>query len=81
MQGYFHEVALYLVRQDGTRLSALANANQKTHDGVDVVETRIVLFQATSRRKYERELFDANEAGKAARKESVAAELESRKAR
>jgi sigma-B regulation protein RsbU (phosphoserine phosphatase) len=68
MQGFFHEVALDLVQQDGTRLPVLANANQKIADDGEVVETRVALFQASSRRKYERELFDANEAGKAARK-------------
>jgi sigma-B regulation protein RsbU (phosphoserine phosphatase) len=69
MQGHFHEVALDLVRKDGVRLPVLANANQKTGREGGVLETRIALFEATSRRKYERELFDANEAGKAARRE------------
>jgi sigma-B regulation protein RsbU (phosphoserine phosphatase) len=69
MQGYFHEVALDLVRKDGARLPVLANANQKTGSDGDVLETRIAVIEASSRRKYERELFDANEAGKAARRE------------
>lgn len=69
MQGHFHEVALDFVRRDGTRLPVLANANQKIGDNNEVVETRIAVFQATSRRKYERELFDAHQTAKAARKE------------
>ncbi len=69
MQGFFHEVALDVVRRDGTRLPVLANATQRVDADGEVKETRIALFQATSRRKYERELFEANEAGDQARKE------------
>jgi sigma-B regulation protein RsbU (phosphoserine phosphatase) len=69
MQGFFHEVALDVVRRDGTRLPVLANATQRVNADGEVKETRIALFQATSRRKYERELFEANEAGDQARKE------------
>lgn len=69
MQGYFHEVALDLMRRDRTRLTVLANATQRADAEGGVVETRIALFQATSRRKYERELYDANLAGEATRKE------------
>ncbi|HEV7246193.1 MAG TPA: HAMP domain-containing sensor histidine kinase [Shinella sp.] len=69
MQGYFHEVALDLVRRDRTRLTVLANATQRVDADGEVSETRIALFQATSRRKYERELHDANEAGELNRKE------------
>ncbi|KQU06106.1 PAS domain-containing sensor histidine kinase [Rhizobium sp. Leaf453] len=69
MQGYFHEVALDLVRADGTRLAVLANATQKMDvDGL-ALETRIAVFEATSRRRYERELSDANEAGDVARRQ------------
>lgn len=69
MQGYFHEVALDLVRRDRTRLTVLANATQRVDADGEVSETRIALFQATRRRKYERELHDANEAGELTRKE------------
>ncbi|WP_245448275.1 HAMP domain-containing sensor histidine kinase [Neorhizobium sp. T6_25] len=69
MQGFFHEVALDVVRRDATRLPVLANATQRVDADGEVVETRIALFQATSRRKYERELFEANEAGDRARSE------------
>ena len=50
MQGYFHEVALDLMRRDRTRLTVLANATQRADAEGGVVETRIALFQATSRR-------------------------------
>ncbi|WP_439616244.1 ATP-binding protein [Shinella sp.] len=69
MQGYFHEVALDILRRDRTRLTVLANATQRVDADGEVSETRIALFQATSRRKYERELHDANEAGELTRKE------------
>ncbi|WP_092661696.1 PAS domain-containing sensor histidine kinase [Rhizobium sp. NFR12] len=57
MQGFFHEVAIDLVKGDKSRLAVLANATQRT-EGEETV-TRIAIFQATSRRKYERELSDA----------------------
>ncbi len=57
MQGFFHEVAIDLIKGDNSRLAALANATQKTEGGETV--TKIAIFQATSRRKYERELSDA----------------------
>jgi len=69
MQGFFHEVALDLLRADGTRVPVLANANQQTGSAGEIIETRIALFEAVSRRKYERELHDANQASKVAHKE------------
>jgi sigma-B regulation protein RsbU (phosphoserine phosphatase) len=69
MQGYFHEVALDLVGGDRVRIPVLANASQRVDPDGKVEETRIALFQAKSRRKYERELFDANQAGEKAREE------------
>jgi sigma-B regulation protein RsbU (phosphoserine phosphatase) len=59
IQGFFHEVALDFVLSDKSRLSVLANATQRT-EGEELV-TRIAIFQATSRRKYERELADAGQ--------------------
>ncbi|KEQ02953.1 PAS domain-containing sensor histidine kinase [Pseudorhizobium pelagicum] len=69
MQGYFHEVALDLVGKDRVRIPVLANASQRVDPDGKVEETRLALFQAKSRRKYERELFDANLAGEKAREE------------
>lgn len=69
MQGFFHEVALDFLCRDGTRLPVLANATQTADVEGRGTKTRIAIFQATSRRKYERELADANRAGSEARKE------------
>ncbi|MFN7091575.1 MAG: ATP-binding protein [Allorhizobium sp.] len=69
MQGYFNEVALDLVGPDGRRLPVLANAaERRTSDG-GVQFTRITLFQAGDRRRYERELVDAKNTADRARKE------------
>lgn len=69
MQGYFNEVALDLVGPDGRRLPVLANAaERRTSDG-GVQFTRITLFQAADRRRYERDLVNAKNAADQARKE------------
>ncbi|MGP4670137.1 PAS domain-containing sensor histidine kinase [Agrobacterium pusense] len=69
MQGYFNEVALDMVGPDGQRLPVLANAaERRTSDG-GVQFTRITLFQAVDRRRYERELVDAKNTADQARKE------------
>lgn len=69
MQGYFNEVALDLVGPDGRRLPVMANAaERRTSDG-GVQFTRITLFQAADRRRYERELVDAKNTADRARKE------------
>ncbi|MFN7089781.1 MAG: ATP-binding protein [Allorhizobium sp.] len=69
MQGYFNEVALDLVGPDGRRLPVMANAaERRTSDG-GVQFTRITLFQAADRRRYERELVDAKNTADQARKE------------
>lgn len=60
MQGFFHAVALDFVCKDGKRLPVLANARQTANTGRRVTKTRVAIFQATSRRKYERELADPN---------------------
>ena len=60
MQGFFHAVALDFVCKDGKRLPVLANARQTANTGRRVTKTRVAFFQATSRRKYERELADPN---------------------
>jgi PAS domain S-box-containing protein len=50
MQGAVREIALELVRADGTRLPTLVNAT--VHDGI----VRTVVFAASDRRSYEQEL-------------------------
>lgn len=80
MQGFFNEVALDITQADGGRLSVLANAVEKRDDEDAVLFTRISLFQATDRRRYEREILDIQAQTEAARREltSVNAALEER---
>jgi len=61
MQESVREIALELVRADGTRLPVLVNAAlERTADGSPVV-VRVAVFDATERRQYERELLRAKE--------------------
>jgi PAS domain S-box-containing protein len=56
MQGFANEIALDVVRDDGRILPVLVNSRQKRDaDGTPLL-TRITLFDATDRRRYEREL-------------------------
>ncbi len=58
MQGHVNEVALDFVRRDGSRLPALVNSVlHLASNGEPVVRT--VVFDATERRRYERELLQA----------------------
>ncbi|KQN77854.1 PAS domain-containing sensor histidine kinase [Devosia sp. Leaf64] len=57
MQGFFEEVALDLVMQDGTTMPVLANAAERRLE--EAVLTRVTLFRAPQRRRYERELGEA----------------------
>jgi len=59
MQGSFHEVALDLVTQVGTPLPVLVNANERRDAAGQVLFTRITVFNAKDRRRYERDLRDA----------------------
>jgi len=56
MQGFFDEVALDIVKADGETLPVLANAREKRAPDGSVIDTRITVFRATQRRRYEREL-------------------------
>ncbi|NNU66782.1 PAS domain-containing sensor histidine kinase [Rhizobium sp. WYCCWR 11152] len=66
MQGFFNEVALDLVTADGRRLPVLANAMERRADDGALLFTRVTMFQAAERRRYERELVDARTAADAA---------------
>lgn len=70
MQGFFYEVALDLARPSGTPLQVLASASERRDLDGALVATRVVLFQATERRRYERGLVSASEASQAARAEA-----------
>jgi serine/threonine-protein kinase RsbW len=66
MQGSVREIAVELVRRDGTRIPALVNAVMITDDaGRRVIRTTV--FDATSRRQYERELLTARQAAEHSR--------------
>ncbi|WP_225421577.1 PAS domain-containing hybrid sensor histidine kinase/response regulator [Sphingomonas parva] len=59
MQGSFDEVALEMVRSDGTMLPVLVNAVERRDEAGQVRFTRITVFNATDRRRYEQELLHA----------------------
>jgi sigma-B regulation protein RsbU (phosphoserine phosphatase) len=59
MQGFFSEVALDLVTKDGARMAVLASAVERRDEAGNLLFTRLTIFQATERRRYERELVEA----------------------
>lgn len=65
MQGSFDEVALDLIRADGAPLHVLANAAERRDSEGGLMFTRVTVFRATERRRYERELVDATETAQA----------------
>ncbi|MCD7060123.1 PAS domain-containing sensor histidine kinase [Pelagibacterium sp. HS1C4-1] len=67
MQGFFHEVALEMVRADGSHMPVLANAAERRDAEGNLQFTRLTVFKATERRQYERELVEARAAERAAR--------------
>jgi PAS domain S-box-containing protein len=71
MQGYFNEVALDLLTKEGQRLSVLVNALERRDDTDQPLCTRLIVFNATDRRRYERELLEAR-----ANAESASTELQ-----
>ena len=81
MQGFFHEVALDFVTMDGTKLPVLANAMERRDDQGDLLFTRITIFKAVDRRRYERDLVDARAAAEAAKTRASGAERQPRDAR
>jgi hypothetical protein len=56
MQGFANEIALEVVRGDGRILPVLVNSRQKRDAAGTPLFNRITLFDATDRRRYEREL-------------------------
>lgn len=59
MQGRAREIALDIVRADGTRLPVLVNAVLESDDAGGPRIIRTAVFDATDRREYERELLRA----------------------
>lgn len=76
MQGFFHEVALDMMTKSGPKLAVLANAVERRDEAGSLLFTRLTIFQATERRRYERELVDARAAAeRGLQAERVASEL------
>ena len=65
MQGAVREIALDVVRMDGSLLPCLINAVELRDDDGAPVLMRATLFEATARRRYERELLSAQRAAEA----------------
>jgi PAS domain S-box-containing protein len=61
MQDEVREIAFDLIRRSNDRLPVLVNATQRHYPNVGVI-TRITVFDATDRRRYERELLAARRA-------------------
>jgi phosphoserine phosphatase RsbU/P len=61
MQGYFNEVALELVKKDGERMPVLVNAAERRDAAGVPLFIRLTVFNATDRRRYERELLQARD--------------------
>jgi sigma-B regulation protein RsbU (phosphoserine phosphatase) len=59
MQGFFNEVALDLVTAEGKKLAVLANALERRDTKGNLLFTRLTIFPAAERRRYERGLVDA----------------------
>ena len=66
MQGFFNEVALDLLRRDRTRLPVLVNAVERRDETGSPRFLRMTVFNATDRRRYERELLEAKKAAEEA---------------
>jgi PAS domain S-box-containing protein len=69
MQGFVNEIAFDLTCADGRLLPVLANTVQKRDANSRPVVHRITLFNATDRRKYERELLLARQKAEQASEE------------
>jgi phosphoserine phosphatase RsbU/P len=65
MQGFFNEVALDLMRKDGEPFPVLVNAAERKNADGKPLFIRLTVFNATDRRRYERELLKARDELKA----------------
>lgn len=69
MQGFFDEVALDLATQQGGHLPVLVNAREKRDVDGRHLFTRLTVFNATDRRRYERQLLATRDSARALAKE------------
>jgi sigma-B regulation protein RsbU (phosphoserine phosphatase) len=72
MHGQFNEVALDLLTADGTKFPVLASAKERRDAEGKLQFSRITVFSATERRRYERDLVDARVAAELAKDKSDA---------
>ena len=72
MQGRVREIALDIVRADGSRMPALVNATLKLDAAGEPRLVRTTVFDATDRQRYERELLAARDRERAARERADA---------
>jgi sigma-B regulation protein RsbU (phosphoserine phosphatase) len=61
MQGFFHEVALDIVKKNGEAFSVLVNAAERRDAEGKVLCVRVAIFNATDRRRYERDLLKVHD--------------------
>jgi sigma-B regulation protein RsbU (phosphoserine phosphatase) len=61
MQGFFNEVALELTKKTGESLPVLVNAAERRNADGEPLFIRMTVFNATDRRRYERELLKARD--------------------
>jgi PAS domain S-box-containing protein len=66
MQGAVREIAVDIVRADGSRLPVLLNATTQTDASGALRGVRTTVFDATARRRYERELMASRDRERAA---------------
>lgn len=69
MQGFFNEVALDFTAQNGSRVPMLVNAKEKRDVDGRHLFTRLTVFNATDRRRYERQLLEARVSAETSAKE------------
>lgn len=78
MQGSVRELAVDLVRSDGSRFPVLLNATLDRDEGGEPRLVRVAVFDATERRQYERELLRATEEARRAQQAAEEAEHRAR---
>ena len=71
MQGFANEIAFELVRKDGRVLPVLVNSTQRLDSEGTPLVNRITLFDASGRRRYERELLLARRKAEQAAKDKA----------
>lgn len=80
LEGEVREIPVDLIRADGSRLSVLLNAVMRRGSAGEPSSIRASLFDATDRRRYERDLVTARDVERAMREQSdrLVVELEKR---